>query len=83
MEYQTPAERVETEQARLHRAMRGIVPAFVVFLVGFGLSFLAARIDSRVLQVAGFAIGACGVLLGFITVLRTGLVILRTVLGGK
>jgi hypothetical protein len=79
----TPAERVEADQARLHRAKRGIVLAFVVFLVGFGLSFLAARIESRALQVAAFAIGAFGVLLALITVLCTGMVILRSVLGRK
>jgi hypothetical protein len=81
MEYQTPAERVEAEQARLHRAMRGIVPAFIVFGAGFGLSLLGAHRDSRALQLAGFAIGTCGVLLGLIAVLRTGLVIVQSMLG--
>ena len=83
MDYQTPADRVELEQARLRRALRTVVPAFGVALIGFVLDLLATRIQSRPLQLAGFAIGVGGVLIGVVAVVRTWWVVLRGVLSAK
>ena len=65
MEYQTPADRVEAAEARLRRAMRLMVPAFALALIGFSLDLLATRIANRPLQLVGFTVGVCGVLIGF------------------
>ena len=83
MEYQTPADRVEVEQARLRRALRTVVPAFGLALIGFVLNLLAARIQSRPLQLTGFAIAVCGVLIGVVAVVRTWWAVLRGVLSAK
>jgi len=80
MNYQTPADVVELEQARLRAALRWAVAAFGLGLLGMALSFLGQRISSPTLRVIGFGVGAGGVLLGFLGVVRAGLVIVAGLL---
>jgi hypothetical protein len=71
MEYQTPADIIARDQARLRAAMWWMLPAFALGLVGFGLGFLGQALGSRALGIIAFGVGAVGVGLGFVAVART------------
>ena len=80
MHYQTPADVVEHEQARLRAALRWAVAAFGLGLLGMALSFLGHRISSPTVRVIGFGVGMGGVLLAFLGVVRAGFVIIAGIL---
>jgi hypothetical protein len=80
MDYQTPADIVGREQARLRAAIRWVLPAFGLGLVGLGIAFVGHGTGSRLLGLIGFGAGAVGVLLGIVTVARASWVILAGVL---
>lgn len=83
MDYQTPADIVNDEQARLRASLRWAVPALGLGLLGLAFGFFGHSIESPALRLAGFGVGAVGVLLGALTVVRTGWVILAGMLRRK
>jgi hypothetical protein len=72
MDYQTRVDIVAQEQARLRTAMRWVLPALGLALLGLAFGLVGHRTGSRALGLAGFGLGAAAVLLGGAAVVRAG-----------